>query len=76
MGQMSRIRSYLTISLVILAQAVASKGLPEVVSEHKITRTRDELDLERRNYILAVHAVCGFLAFQVFAPIGERFFPR
>ncbi|GAA5888291.1 hypothetical protein JCM16303_007263 [Sporobolomyces ruberrimus] len=70
MGQMSRIRSYLTISLVILAQAVASKGLPEVVSEHKITRTRDELDLERRNYILAVHAVCGFLAFQVFAPIA------
>lgn len=35
--------------------------------------SQEDQDRERRNMILIVHAVCGFLAFQIFAPLGKPF---
>lgn len=66
-----------TRSLVALTLSVAAarscSALPALQPRDpaSVMRQQEENERERRNAILIVHAVCGFLAFQIFAPLGE-----
>ncbi|GAA5837084.1 hypothetical protein JCM3766R1_006527 [Sporobolomyces carnicolor] len=65
-----------TRSLVALTLSVAAarscSALPALQPRDpaSVMRQQEENERERRNAILIVHAVCGFLAFQIFAPLA------
>ena len=55
--------------LLLVAGRVQSSSLPPRALD-SIPELEDD-DLRKREMVILVHAVCGFLAFQVFAPIGK-----
>ncbi|GAA5944598.1 cytochrome b561 domain-containing protein [Sporobolomyces koalae] len=69
---MVRTITWLHLALPLLLEHVVGAWAVPSLSSRDPTEAHDNEvgDLQRRNTILVVHAVCGFLALQVAAPIG------
>lgn len=61
------------IRLLLILFSLSSPGfaLVPALTPRAEPQSEATTDLQRRNKILLVHAICGFLALQVIAPLGQ-----